>query len=123
MPADDAASLPSVPELQRRIDELSAELRESKSRHALVSDAVAEGIYEWNIETNALWVSPRLIEIFGFEGHELKAGDWNELVHSEDFSGYRRALRDCFKAPPNGSIANTGSSMPTAPFVGWRIGP
>ena len=65
--------------------------------HALVSDAVAEGIYEWNIETNALWVSQRLIEIFGFEGRELKAADWNELVHPEDFSRYRSALRDCFK--------------------------
>ena len=76
---------------------LLGELRESEARHALVSDAVAEGIYEWNIETNALWVSQRLIEIFGFEGRELKAADWNELVHPEDFSRYRSALRDCFK--------------------------
>ena len=89
MPADAAASSPSVTELQRRIDELSSELRESESRHALVSAAVAEGIYEWNIDANALWVSPRLTEIFGFEGRELNAGDWNELVHPEDFSGYR----------------------------------
>ena len=76
---------------------LLGELRESEARHALVSDAVAEGIYEWNIETNALWVSQRLIEIFGFEGRELKAADWNELVHPEDFPRYRSALRDCFK--------------------------
>ena len=76
---------------------LLGELRESEARHALVSDAVAEGIYEWNIETNALWVSQRLIEIFGFEGRELKAADWNELVHPEDFPRYRIALRDCFK--------------------------
>ena len=76
---------------------LLGELRESESRHALVSDAVAEGIYEWNIEINALWVSQRLIEIFGFEGRELKAADWNELVHPEDFPRYRSALRDCFK--------------------------
>ena len=76
---------------------LLGELRESESRHALVSDAVAEGIYEWNIEINALWVSQRLIDIFGFEGRELKAADWNELVHPEDFPRYRSALRDCFK--------------------------
>ena len=76
---------------------LLGELRESETRHALVSDAVAEGIYEWNIETNALWVSQRLIEIFGFEGRELKSADWNELVHPEDFPHYRSALRDCFK--------------------------
>ena len=77
--------------------ELVGELRESEARHALVSDAVAEGIYEWNIEDNALWVSQRLIGIFGFEGRELTARDWNELVHPEDFPSYRNALRDCFK--------------------------
>ncbi|WIM13604.1 MAG: Adenylate cyclase [Enhydrobacter sp.] len=76
---------------------LMNELRESESRHALVSEAVAEGIYEWNVETNALWVSQRLIEIFGFQGRELKAANWNELVHPEDFAGYRNALRNCFK--------------------------
>ena len=97
MPADAAPSSPSVSDLQERNDELSSKLRETESRLVLVRDAVSEGIYEWNIETNALWVSQRLIEIFGFEGRELKASDWNELVHPEDFPRYRSALRDCFK--------------------------
>jgi len=62
MPADAAASSPNVPDPQHRIDELSAKLRESEARLALVRDAVSEGIYEWNIETNALWQSQRLRE-------------------------------------------------------------
>src|SRR6185295_6213759 len=97
MSADSVASSLRLAELQQQIDELGSKLRESEARHALVTDAVAEGIYEWNIETNALWVSQRLIEIFGFEGRELRAADWNELVHPEDFPHYRSALRDCFK--------------------------
>ena len=97
MPADAAASSPSVIDPQKRIDELSSMLRESEARLALVTDAVAEGIYEWNIETNALWQSQRLAKIFGLEGRELKAADWNVLVHFEDFERYRSALRDCFK--------------------------
>ena len=97
MPADAAAPSPSTIDPEQRIDELSSRLRESESRLALVTDAVAEGIYEWNIETNALWQSQRLAKIFGLEGRELKAADWNELVHSEDFERYRNALRDCFK--------------------------
>jgi PAS domain S-box-containing protein len=76
---------------------LLGELRESEERYGLVSKAVAEGIYEWNIEHNSLWVSSRLIEIFGFQGRDLTAGDWNDLVHPEDFLKYRAALRDCFK--------------------------
>ncbi len=72
-------------------------LRENEERYSLVSQAVAEGIYDWDIERNALWVSPRLIEIFAFEGVELSAADWNAHVHPEDFANYRDALRDCLK--------------------------
>src|SRR6516162_3357768 len=76
---------------------LLGELRDSEERHGLVSKAVAEGIYEWDVEHNSLWVSSRLIEIFGFQGRNLTAADWNDLVHPEDFPKYRAALRDCFK--------------------------
>jgi len=102
----------TVAELERQLDERTAErdeqtqelarreaeLRASEERYGLVIQAVAEGIYEWDIERNALWPSPRLIDIFGFHGRDLTAADWNELVHPEDFSHYRAALRDCFKA-------------------------
>ncbi len=77
---------------------LLGELRESEERYGLVSKAVAEGIYEWDVQHNSLWVSSRLIEIFGFQGRNLTAADWNDLVHPEDFPRYRTALRDCFKA-------------------------
>jgi two-component system, NtrC family, sensor kinase len=76
---------------------LLGELRESEERYGLVSKAVAEGIYEWDVEHNSLWVSSRLIEIFGFRGRNLTAADWNDLVHPGDFSKHRMALRDCFK--------------------------
>src|SRR6516162_9601293 len=76
---------------------LLGELRDSEERHGLVSKAVAEGIYEWDVEHNSLWVSSRLIEIFGFQGRNLTAADWNDLIHPEDFPKYRTALRDCFK--------------------------
>ena len=76
---------------------LELALRENEERYALVCQAVAEGIYEWDVETNALSVSPRLIEIFGFEGKSLSAADWNTLVHPEDFPLYRAALRNCFR--------------------------
>jgi PAS domain-containing protein len=42
---------------------LEQSLRASEERYSLVAEAVAEGIYDWNIKTNALYVSPRLMEI------------------------------------------------------------
>jgi PAS domain S-box-containing protein len=86
-----------VAELEARIAALTAELRQKDERYGLVTQAVAEGIYEWEIDSNALWVSARLIEIFGFHDRDLAAGDWNELVHPEDFPRHRAALRDCFR--------------------------
>jgi len=56
-------------ELRARSDELTgreAELRDSDERYGLVIRAVAEGIYEWDIERNALWPSPRLIDMLAF---------------------------------------------------------
>jgi two-component system, NtrC family, sensor kinase len=85
-------------ELARR----QAELRESNERHALVTQAVAEGIYDWNISENKLWVSARLIELFGWADADAGAGerpsqDWNDRVHPQDFSTYRTALRSALK--------------------------
>src|SRR5580765_1730870 len=81
----------------RRPPPLAGRMATIEERYALVCEAVAEGIYEWDIETNALSPSARLIEIFGFEGKSLSAADWNTLVHPEDFPVYRAALRDCFR--------------------------
>ena len=76
---------------------LGQSLRESEERYALVSQAVAEGIYDWNIELNSLFVSSRLMEIFGFEGPGLTSEDWYRRVHPDDMESYRTALRDCFR--------------------------
>jgi PAS domain S-box-containing protein len=92
-PNSSAADQKSVTHARR----LERSLRESEERHALVSKAVAEGIYDWNIEANSLFVSPRLMEIFNFEGTGLTSADWNERVHPDDMESYRTALRDCFK--------------------------
>ena len=88
-----AASQKDTTEARR----LKRSLRESEERYALVSEAVAEGIYDWNIELNSLFVSPHLMEIFGFEGAGLTSKDWYGRVHPEDMEKYRTALRECFK--------------------------
>ena len=60
---------------------LEQSLRASEERYALVTEAVAEGIYDWNIVSNSLYVSPRLMKIFGLEGTGLTSEAWNARVH------------------------------------------
>jgi PAS domain S-box-containing protein len=71
-------------------------LRESEERYSLVTDAVAEGIYDWNVADNTLYVSERVMEILGLEGH-LTSENWYAHVHPDDAEIYRYALRECFR--------------------------
>jgi PAS domain S-box-containing protein len=71
-------------------------LRENEERYSRVSEAVAEGIYDWNIADNTLYVSERVMEIFGFEGH-LTSNNWYSRIHPDDAEAYRGTLRECFR--------------------------
>ena len=72
--------------------------RAMEARHSLVLEVASEGIYDWNIVTNQLWVSDRLREIFGFGEGQILSDHWFEKVHLDDAEGYRSALRDCFRS-------------------------
>jgi len=67
-------------------------LKASEQRYALATRAATEGIYEWNIETGALFLSERAREVFGFGSAPLKNTDWNSRIHPDDFQRYRQAL-------------------------------
>ena len=72
-------------------------LRESEERYALATRAATEGIYEWNVESGALFLSDRAREVFGLPPGELRNSSWNERVHPDDMPAYRAALVEHFK--------------------------
>jgi PAS domain-containing protein len=41
-----------------------------------VTEASTEGLYDWNVAEDILYVSPRLNEMLGFEEKQLKSGEW-----------------------------------------------
>jgi PAS domain S-box-containing protein len=61
-------------------------LRDSQERYAMASVAGAVGIWDWNFETNELYVDPTLKSILGFEEAEItrRPDDWGSRVHPED---------------------------------------
>ncbi len=65
-------------------------------RMALVMRAASEGMYDWDIDADDLWVSERLNEIFGFAGGGLQSANWLERVHADDRDIYSNALRNHF---------------------------
>jgi PAS domain S-box-containing protein len=72
-------------------------LRRDRARYEQVTQAVSEGLYDWNIQLNELEVSERLNILFDFAQGELNASDWVARLHPDDFESYRSALRAHFK--------------------------
>lgn len=74
-----------------------AALQESEERHALVTQATTEGLYDWNIAINDLYVSPRLNQMLNFDSGDLESEVWYERLHPHDKARYRAALGAHFK--------------------------
>lgn len=59
-------------------------LRHDQTRYELVTQAVSEGLYDWDIGSGQLQVSTRLNALFDFKQGELTSHDWVARVHPDD---------------------------------------
>jgi diguanylate cyclase (GGDEF)-like protein/PAS domain S-box-containing protein len=65
-------------------------------RHAMAAQAANDGIWDWDLESGRIYLSPRWHAILGLpaEAREVTPDDWLELVAPED----RERLRDTLNA-------------------------
>ena len=84
---------------QDRTAERSAEqaLRTSEERYALVTRATSDGIYDWNVTDDALFLSDVLTRFLDLEHDEGPSSMWAEQIHPDDIEGYLTALRAHFR--------------------------
>src|SRR5262249_49183097 len=63
------------------------DLRESQQRYGLATAAAGVGVWDWNLETNMVYVDPALKAMLGVDGDEIgeHLDDWRPLVPPEDF--------------------------------------
>ena len=63
-----------------------ARLRESEERLSLAFAGAQEGVWDWNLETNAVVYSPRWKEMLGYADDEIVADirAWEQLLHPDD---------------------------------------
>jgi len=61
-------------------------LRESQERWHLAVAGSNEGVWDWNIETDAMWLSPRWKSMLGFFDDELPSRRevWMDRIHPDD---------------------------------------
>ena len=60
--------------------------RRHQARYALASAAGRVGVYDWNLETNELYIDPFVKASLGYKDHEIRNhyDDWQRLLHSDD---------------------------------------
>jgi PAS domain S-box-containing protein len=66
--------------------QIEAALRESEARFSLAVEGVKDGIWDWNLRTNEVYLSPRWKSILGYEDYELSntIETWQQLLHPKD---------------------------------------
>src|SRR5262249_3331174 len=61
-------------------------LSQSQRHHTLASAAGRVGVWDWNLETNDIYVDPELKALLGYSDDEIRnhMDDWGSHVHPED---------------------------------------
>jgi PAS domain S-box-containing protein len=77
--------------------EREAALAASEERYQLVTQATSDGIYDWNVPGDALFVSDRLRELFGLSRQTLESKAWAAAIHPDDREAYIATVRSHFK--------------------------
>jgi PAS domain S-box-containing protein len=81
-------------ELEKRVQERTAQLRDSEERLALALRASHEGVWDWNLETDAVWYSSRWKEMLGYAESEIEphSSILRNLLHPDDRAPFDDAL-------------------------------
>src|SRR5687767_14617804 len=73
---------------ERTLLDRQEDLHTNQARYELATTAGAVGVWDWNFETNELFVDPVLKQLLGFEDGEIstRPDDWGGRVHPDDIS-------------------------------------
>jgi PAS domain S-box-containing protein len=65
-----------------------AALSDSRERYALATAAGGVGVWDWDLETNRIYVDPALKAMLGYEDHEIgnHFDEWGRFLHRDDAS-------------------------------------
>jgi PAS domain S-box-containing protein len=63
-------------------------LQKSEERLQLALEASGDGLWDWNIATQAIYLSPHYLEMLDYEANELPGNceTWDKLIHPDDKS-------------------------------------
>ena len=71
-------------------------VRKSEERYALAARGANDGLWDWDLETQSIYLSPRWKAMIGYEEHELtnQITEWMDRIHPEDQVMARQAINE-----------------------------
>jgi diguanylate cyclase (GGDEF)-like protein/PAS domain S-box-containing protein len=71
-------------------------LHASEQRYALAARGANDGLWDWDLDTNEIYLSSRWKSMLGYEEHEIGSGveEWFDRVHPADIDGLRAKLQE-----------------------------
>jgi diguanylate cyclase (GGDEF)-like protein/PAS domain S-box-containing protein len=69
-------------------------LRESEERYALAARGANDGLWDWNLQTNSIYFSPRWKAMLGFSEAEIgdRPDEWLDRIHDADRERVKQEL-------------------------------
>ncbi|BAY98880.1 two-component hybrid sensor and regulator [Tolypothrix tenuis PCC 7101] len=85
-------------ELEARVEQRTAALKESEERWQLALKGSNDGIWDWNLKTNEVFFSTRWKEMRGFTEDEMDSNieAWWSRIHPDDYERFKIALNEHF---------------------------
>jgi diguanylate cyclase (GGDEF)-like protein/PAS domain S-box-containing protein len=66
-----------------------------EERNDLSLPGANDGMWDFDVENNTVWFSPRWRKMFGYDEHDPEVSpDWRRLVHRDDLARVQAAIRD-----------------------------
>jgi len=74
-------------------------LRTSEERYALAAQGANDGLWDWHLTRNEIYLSARWKLMLGYHEHEVgnRPDDWFKLIHPEDLALFKTALAAHFR--------------------------
>ena len=74
---------------------IEARLAKLEERNSLAQSAANDGLWDFDVENNEVYFSPRWKSMLGYRDEDLRGSpDWSSLVHPDDLPRVQAALRD-----------------------------
>lgn len=91
-------------ETEERLVSAEKALQQSEERFQLAMDATQDGLWDWDVETNSVylsqnWHSPNWSALLGYTSDEflLNFERWNDFIHPDDKASVDSAYSNCLK--------------------------